>query len=138
MQNLRPARLPDWRARLSACLIGAGAKSFDWGPWDCAVFIADAVQAQTGVDIMHDGRGCYTTKTGALRLIKRKVGTLGGYVARAGAPVERPALGDVALFRGPEGETCGIWTPSGIRAVSQSGLITCGLDLAISVHGVGL
>lgn len=138
MQNQRPARLPDWRARLSSCLIDAAGRSFEWGPWDCAVFLADVVKAQTGEDIMHDGRGRYTTKTGALRLIKRKVGTLGGYVARAGVVVERPVLGDVALFNGPEGETCGLWTPSGIRAVSQRGLITCGRDLAISIHGVGL
>jgi hypothetical protein len=56
---------------------------FEWGKNDCATFAADAILANTGIDIADDFRGKYTTQLGALKTIREVTG--GTSVADAAA-----------------------------------------------------
>lgn len=56
---------------------------FEWGANDCCTFAADAILANTGVDIASEFRGKYTTQLGALRTIQEVTG--GTTVADAAA-----------------------------------------------------
>ena len=47
---------------------------FAWGSNDCALFAADAILANTGIDIADDFRGKYTTQLGALKTIREVTG----------------------------------------------------------------
>jgi hypothetical protein len=44
-------RFPDWRKRLDDYLDSVDRQPFDWARINCAFFAADAVQAQTGIDL---------------------------------------------------------------------------------------
>ena len=43
-------RKPDWQALLDAFLAEHQFDSFQYGRWDCCLFVCDAIQAMTGVD----------------------------------------------------------------------------------------
>jgi hypothetical protein len=58
-------RLKDWRQRLDDYLDGIGRRPFQWGDLDCALFVADAVHAMTGVDFAGEFRGRYSDQDGA-------------------------------------------------------------------------
>lgn len=56
-----PARLPDWRNRLTEYLAGVARQPFRPGRHDCALFTAGAVAAMTGCDLAAEFRGTYRT-----------------------------------------------------------------------------
>lgn len=91
-------RLCGAAGRLDALLRAAWARPFEWGAHDCALFAADAVLAQTGVDPAAPLRGRYSNAVGAGRLV-RQLGGLPAIVGAAlGAPLRSPLLacvGDV-------------------------------------------
>lgn len=66
-------RKPDWEARLGAVLDAYANRPFDWGRSDCCLFVADVVQAMTGIDPAAAYRGRYSNETGA-RLALRRYG----------------------------------------------------------------
>jgi hypothetical protein len=47
---------------------------FAWGTNDCCIFAADAILANTGVDIADDFRGKYSTQLGAFKTIREVTG----------------------------------------------------------------
>ncbi|WP_420013916.1 DUF6950 family protein [Tateyamaria sp.] len=59
-----PSRKPDWPVQLSAYLTRAENRTFRYGRWDCALFVAGAVRAMTGFDPAYGLRG-YSGKAGA-------------------------------------------------------------------------
>jgi hypothetical protein len=64
-----------WRERhFHAFLLERATMPFAWGTNDCALFAADAILANTGVDIASDFRGKYTTQLGAFRTINKVTG----------------------------------------------------------------
>jgi hypothetical protein len=70
-----------WDTReLERFLIERAHMPFKWGANDCALFVADAVERMTGVDIAADFRG-YVDEPGAFQAIRAVIG------ARAGATV---------------------------------------------------
>lgn len=93
-----PARLPDAAVRLEALLAERWARPFEWGVNDCALFAADAVRAQTGLDPAAPLRGRYTSAIAAGRIV-RQLGGLPRIVTGAlGQPLRAPLLacaGDV-------------------------------------------
>jgi hypothetical protein len=56
---------------------------FVWGKNDCCIFAADAILANTGVDIADDFRGKYSSQLGAFKTIREVTG--GTSVADAAA-----------------------------------------------------
>lgn len=63
-----------WDTRaLNDFLITRAHAPFAWGGNDCALFVADAVQAMTGIDIAEDFRG-YSDEAGAYAAIRRVTG----------------------------------------------------------------
>ncbi|ADW69022.1 DUF6950 family protein [Granulicella tundricola] len=64
-------------------LVDRAQTPFAWGTNDCALFSADAILANTGVDIATDFRGKYTDKRSAFLLIRSLTG--GSTVADAAA-----------------------------------------------------
>jgi hypothetical protein len=64
-----------WQTRhFHAFLLDRADKPFQWGVNDCALLVADAIEAITGTDIAADFRGKYTTQLGALRTISKVTG----------------------------------------------------------------
>jgi hypothetical protein len=55
----------DWEDRLRTYLDRVEWEPFKWGSHDCALFAADCVRVQTGVDPAEAFRGTYGTATGA-------------------------------------------------------------------------
>lgn len=71
-------RRPYWATReLERFLILRAHALFKWGSNDCALFVADAVEAMTGVDIAADFRG-YTDEPGAWQAIRAVTGAAPG------------------------------------------------------------
>lgn len=64
-------RFPDWEERLTAVLQQAFARPFQYGRFDCYLFIAECVEAMTGIDLSEGKRGSYSTEVGAGLIIKR-------------------------------------------------------------------
>jgi hypothetical protein len=100
-----PPRLPDWQVRLFALCAQRHDVPFAWGTSDCALWAADAVLAQTGVDhAAADWRGSYTTGVQAVRRVAL-AGGLQGIATAALGPAVAPvwaAVGDVVLVHQPE------------------------------------
>lgn len=97
----QPSRLPDWPARLAALVVARLAVPFAWGANDCAAWVADAVRAQRGADVLAELRCPRSTWRQAQRQIKR-LGGLPAVLQRAGLQPVPPALaqrGDVLLLR---------------------------------------
>lgn len=49
----------DWAHRLDGVIAGARSKRYQIGDWDCAVFVADSIEAMSGADLMGADRGAY-------------------------------------------------------------------------------
>lgn len=108
-------RLPAWDTQLLHRFLQERATTpFSWGVNDCSMFAADAVKAQTGIDIAEDFRGKYTDKAKALSLIKQITG--GSTVADAASycatkhgltELQHPLMaqrGDLVTFSNADGE----------------------------------
>jgi hypothetical protein len=81
-------RKPYWDTReLNDFLIARAFAPFSWGVNDCALFVADAIEAMTGTDIAADFRG-YTDEAGAWDAIRRVRGAVLGSVLGSGADAE--------------------------------------------------
>jgi hypothetical protein len=68
---MRLKRLQDWPKRLYEYLDSVKTEPFDWGNFDCALFVCNCIQSMTGVDPADLFRGRYRTKRGAYRALKR-------------------------------------------------------------------
>lgn len=95
-------RLPAAAERLQQLVLARLGAPFAWGVHDCALWAADAIQAQLGADPAHALRGRYRTQMGALRLLAPLGGLPGVATAVLGAPLRGPLLacvGDVGFTR---------------------------------------
>jgi len=121
---------------LDQFLMDRESTAFSWGSNDCALFAADAIQAQTGVDIAEKFRGRYRTELGAMKTIKKITG--GSTVADAAAycatkhgmtEYEHPKMakrGELVIVRNADGnEIAGIVALNGRHVLSpgETGLV---------------
>lgn len=118
-------RYPDWQNRLIAYLHEARRRPFEPGVHDCALFLAGAVQAQTGSDYAAPWRGRYTTERGGLRVL-RKDGHA-DHIAAAAAflPEKTPSFaqaGDGAVVPTESGPALGVVQGSRIYVLRPEGL----------------
>lgn len=133
----RIERLPDWRTRLDAYLAECEPLPFLYGFNDCATFAFGAVREMTGVDVVADVRGGYTTDVGALRKI-RKLGHA-DLVSFAGAylpPTDRGREGDVAVMDGPEGHALGIFGRGVVHGVRPDKGLCVSYDEPVAAFAV--
>lgn len=118
-------RKSTWEADLNAYLAAKRSEPFVWGSNDCALFIAGAVEAMTGVDPAQQYRGQYKTDLGAMKALKRLgEGTLDktldatfkpiatGFIGRGDLVWNGDSvgvcIGSEALFAGEEGSQPGL------------------------------
>ena len=101
-------RLPDWEERLHAFLDDNAVRVFEWGQWDCGLYVTAAAAAQTGVDLGKPFRGTYTTAKGAAEALRAiGAGTLQRTItALFGAPIPtaQAQRGDIIM----DGRNAGI------------------------------
>jgi len=133
-------RKKDWCERLVTFLTAHLNTPFEWGKFDCCLFVADALLEITDIDIAKPFRGKYTTEKGAMRaLIKYGNGTvkdtfseiLGTFKPRLNA-----CRGDVALIDTPTGHAVGIVFNGEVWVASPDGLITVSLKEALGCWSV--
>lgn len=68
-------RLENWdTGALHEFLIERAERPFTWGENDCALFVADAILAMTGVDIAADFRGRYANEEEAFAAVRTITG----------------------------------------------------------------
>ena len=70
-RRTKPARLPDWEARLIACATANTARPHVFGEWDCLLAPAAFVEAVTGADHGKQHRGKYDSQAKAYRHLQR-------------------------------------------------------------------
>lgn len=63
-------RLSTWEQRLNDYLASVAGKPHEWGVHDCALHVASAIEAQTGVDLAEPFRGKYEDEDGANAAIR--------------------------------------------------------------------
>jgi hypothetical protein len=64
------SRIDNWQTELSDFIREVETKPFDFPTWNCALFAADAVKAQTGLDLLADIRGKYSNELGASKQLQ--------------------------------------------------------------------
>jgi hypothetical protein len=103
-------RLPQWIERLEWFLSENRERRFEYGSFDCGLFVCDCIQAMTGVDVAADFRGRYHSREEAVSLIRKTTGgrsihKIVEYVTAVNQmpliPAEYLQRGDVALIRRP-------------------------------------
>lgn len=124
-------RKPNYISLCSTFLIENEKRHFEWGVFDCCLFVADWVNLQFDVDPAQQYRGRYKTEMGSIRAMKRfgaKSADLNktwthalGIEATLGMAASR---GDVVLVKQEDGtELVGVFYANSVFAVSKSGLL---------------
>jgi hypothetical protein len=68
-------RRTNWQRALDDFLRTHQNRSFEYGRWDCCLFVCDAIAEMTGIDLAAPYRGKYSTRAGAFRAIREQLGT---------------------------------------------------------------
>lgn len=137
-------RLPGWRARFETAVDGIFRKPFDWSTQhDCGMGLcARVVEAVTGEDVGAKYRGGYTTRAGAIRLMKAEgFANLADLVASL-LPEVHPSqakIGDLAAFPmdTPFGFALGVVNGERVFVLREEGVGTMGLLDATRAFKVG-
>jgi hypothetical protein len=101
-------REQNWEMLLHNFVESRKKQPFKYGINDCALFVADAIQAMTGTDVAADFRGKYTDMLSSLAIIKQVTG---------GTTVE-----DVAVF---EFAKSGIKELSTVKLAQRGDVVLC-------------
>lgn len=67
-----------WDSKLHAAIEASRGKQFQWGVFDCCLFVCDVVLATTGTDMAEGLRGTYDDLQGAQAAIRRVTGIATG------------------------------------------------------------
>lgn len=116
-----------WPGILNKEIDKARDMPFEWGASDCALWVANVVEAMTGIDYAESFREKYTTKTGADRALQRYgleqlAETVTGLL---GAPIEarRARRGDVVMMPMDGIQSIGICLGRAVAFKSAEGLL---------------
>lgn len=110
-------RFEDWPIRLNTYIEAKSKDIFEWGRFDCALFVADGIFWITGVDPATAIRGAYFTKEEGAAVMMEIFGSsnleeVASKIAKeiGAVPVEifNAQRGDAALFDTPEGPALGL------------------------------
>ena len=64
-------KLHNWATKLDSYFDECAKKEFEYGVFDCAIFVVDGVLAMTGADIFWEQRGKYKNEDEAKTLIRK-------------------------------------------------------------------
>jgi hypothetical protein len=120
------------------CCAAAPPVPFEWGRNDCCTFVADAIEAMTGRDVMESVRG-YSTALQAQRLAHERGGLQAAVSGLLGDPVS-PALvtvGDVLLLRHEDMELLTLCNGRGRHRARAGGLATLAAPDVVAAWRVG-
>ena len=101
-------RLDDWIGRFDRLIEAGRDRPFEWGKWDCCLFVADAILAVTGLDLANGLRLQYSSLREARWLLRARYGSssieksVATLFFRAGFPQSAPGLaqrGDPVMAR---------------------------------------
>ena len=126
-------RRSDWQRVLDEFLRANQDRRFEYGHWDCCLFVCDAVAAITGVDLAAPFRGKYSNRKGALHAICEQIGaaSIRAVAENAAAthhmpevPVPRAHRGDMVLIARGRDYSLGLVALNGRDVIVAS---KCGL-----------
>ena len=146
----------DWATRLDKYFADCASRKFEYGFFDCGLFVADGVKAMAGVDIAAEFRGgLYCDQAGAHEAIRGALtdfadkgvgsafeGLCVGLAAQYGIPeVSRgfQKRGDIALITTPAGESLGLVDLSGLNIYSVTiprGLVAVPVRVGLRFWGI--
>lgn len=135
-------RRSDWQAALDQFLRTHQDQRFEYGKWDCCLFVCDAIVEMTGVDLAATYRNRYSTRAGAMGVIREQVGTasIQAVAVNAAAAHQMPELpvshahrGDMMLIERSRGYSLGLVALNGrdVIVASRQGLWRLPLSRAI-------
>ena len=136
-------RYNNWAERLEVYLAECRNRKFESGQWDCSLFVAEAIERMTGVDLAVDLRGKYRTAQESRDLLRGLYGT--PLLSRAIAEHIAPAAGwervrvpfagraDVVLLTVNHQRALGLVAFDGMNvlAAGQLGLVSVPKDKAV-------
>jgi hypothetical protein len=124
-------RKPDWQSLLDAFLNEHQFDEFEYGRWDCCLFVCAALKVMTGVDPASRYRGAYSSRATARRLgpVPKIVTAVCAELGLEECPVLRAQRGDIALVK----KSLGLVALNGreILLVSSKGLWRAPLSMAV-------
>jgi hypothetical protein len=128
-------RKPDWQALLDAFLARHQFDTFQYGRWDCCLFVCDAVLVMTGVDPAPAYRGTYSSRAQSRRhgSVQANVEAVCAKHGMQEAPVPFARRGDVVLVRRRRSCSLGLVALNGREIVltSSAGLWLLPLGSAV-------
>jgi hypothetical protein len=135
-------RFGDWQSRLDRFIRDNRERPFAYGSFDCCLFVCDAIQVMTGVDVAAEFRGRYHSRTEALRRVREATGVSSvrrvvEYVTSRHGMISVPVLylgrGDVALIQRARDYSLGLVAFDGQRVIvaGRAGLEWIPLRLAV-------
>ena len=140
-------RRSDWQRALDEFLRAHETRRFEYGHWDCCLFVCDAIVEMTGTDLAASYRGKYATRAGAMRAIADQLGVASvEMVAKNAAavhgmpevPVGRAQRGDMVLMKRGRDFALGLVALNGMEVIvtSKQGLWRLPLSCAVKVWHV--
>ena len=131
-------RYPDWQLRLEAFVRERRNVPFAWGSNDCALFVADAVQALTGEHLCPELRGHRDVRE-ALRMLDRLGGLRGLGTTALGAqiPVLMANIGDVVVVTYGKREALALCNGGTALIPSVHGVVAVPMSTAVAAWRVG-
>lgn len=123
-------RNKNWPMKLAEYLKENAGTPFDWGVYDCCLFVADCCVVVCGVDPAEKYRGRYKTELGAKRLIKKNHGTLEDafdscFKRREPTHVQR---GDICTFMNEEGKAAAVYFAGDWWSTTENGVMRVDCD----------
>lgn len=120
-------RLENWRSELFNYVAEHKDQEFKYGKFDCCLFGAGAISAQTGVDIAEKYRGKYRSLKGGFKLL-RKDGykSYSDFISKHLNEIESAAfaqVGDIGIVVTDDGEAICIIMGAFAIGVSENGLV---------------
>lgn len=134
-------RNSNWRSQLIEYIDRARQHPFEYGEQDCALFVAQAIEVMTGVDLFSDLKGEYASLEEGIE--KLKVSGFTDHIDMVSKIFDEhrnkanTQMGDIAIIDTPQGQALGIVGGAEIFVMREKGLGTMPLMSATRTFKVG-
>jgi hypothetical protein len=140
-------RLNDWPTRLSDYVLRVAREPFKYGRLDCGLFVAGAIDALVGVDVVAELRGQYSTRREAFDVIashcgRRSMEAIAAHLAERNGFPETPVAfaqcGDPVVLRRGASSSLGIVAMHGTELLTpyKDGLLRLPLSHATRAYHI--